>query len=70
MVLASAFLAFSCLIPSFIFMLSGIHRIDIMNATVQDGDTNLALLVSYVLWLYGGFFSLGSLAGEVRNERF
>ena len=40
--------------------------------TTTDTDANgngvdLALLLSWGLWLYSGFFSLGALAGEVKN---
>ena len=31
------------------------------------GGLNLSLLLSYVMWLYSGFISLGSLAGELED---
>ena len=38
---------------------------------VEDGEScgglNLSLLLSYIMWLYSGFISLGSLAGELQD---
>ena len=38
---------------------------------VEDGEScgglNLSLLLSYIMWLYSGFISLGSLAGELKD---
>jgi amino acid transporter len=38
---------------------------------VDDGEScgglNLSLLLSYIMWLYSGFISLGSLAGELAD---
>jgi amino acid transporter len=36
---------------------------------VSEGDVDWTLLVSWTLWLYCGFFSLGTLAGELENPR-
>ena len=35
----------------------------------REGDADWTLLVSWILWLYCGFFSLGTLAGELENPR-
>jgi len=31
--------------------------------------TNYTFLISFVMWLYSGFFSLGSMAGEIDKPK-
>eukprot|EP00041_Stephanoeca_diplocostata_P022980 m.557236 g.557236 ORF g.557236 m.557236 type:complete len:494 (-) comp22189_c2_seq19:333-1814(-) len=33
----------------------------------EAGGMNQSLLISWVIWLYSGFFDIGTLAGEVKN---
>eukprot|EP00041_Stephanoeca_diplocostata_P011130 m.180609 g.180609 ORF g.180609 m.180609 type:complete len:581 (-) comp18426_c0_seq1:220-1962(-) len=64
---SGAFFVLSIL-PTMIYMLYGAKELKWDNLTVTaEGDQGLdiSLLISWVLWLYAGFLSLGSLAGEV-----
>ena len=36
---------------------------------VDQGEVDWSLLVSWILWLYCGFFSLGTMAGELEDPR-
>eukprot|EP00040_Diaphanoeca_grandis_P021267 m.113253 g.113253 ORF g.113253 m.113253 type:complete len:524 (-) comp28258_c0_seq1:51-1622(-) len=60
------------LIPCLIFIFYGSKDIDPKTWTDIDvsedaGGIDVSLMVSWVLWLSSGFFSLGCLAGEVHN---
>lgn len=62
------------IIPVLVFVGCGLSTLDgpaLTNSDTSDevGGYDPALLTSWVLWLYSGFFSLGSLAGEVDNPR-
>jgi hypothetical protein len=69
-VITAAVLAVATMIPSVIYVCAGLPYIRMEALTADKGDVDLPLLVSYVLWLFGGFFSLGSLAGEVGEFMF
>ena len=40
------------------------HPLQVM---AYEGEVDWSLLVSWILWLYCGFFSLGTLAGELEQ---
>lgn len=63
------------IVPSVIFMLDGFKKIDShatetwinMDTSEQAGGIDIPLLLGWSIWVYTGFFSLGSLAGEVKD---
>ena len=57
------------LLPCVLFSASGLSRIHVAPLTVTTGDVDLALLISWAVWLYSGFSSLGAMAGEVHNPQ-
>lgn len=62
------------LLPVLIYSFAGSKDIDFRELKESDtseaaGGIDWSLLSSWVLWLYSGFFSLGSLAGEVREPQ-
>lgn len=67
MVKFSTLLAVVSLAPTLVFMVIGLPQLrpEVMFHT--EGDVDWSLLVSWTLWLYCGFFSLGTLAGELKN---
>lgn len=69
---SQAVLFVGSLLPTAIFVIYGSKDFKTDTWTTTDTDANgngvdLALLLSWGLWLYSGFFSLGALAGEVKN---
>ena len=56
-------------VPTVLYMLLGLGRLKLGRATVASGEADWPLLLSWMLWLYSGFFSLGSLAGQVREPQ-
>jgi len=52
--------------PCIIFIAVGLPRVKPSVWVSTEGDIDLALLLSWVMWLYSGFSWLGNLAGEVR----
>lgn len=38
-----------------------------MDTSTAAGGMDTSLLISWVIWLYSGFFNIGALAGEVQN---
>eukprot|EP00047_Mylnosiga_fluctuans_P008401 m.7106 g.7106 ORF g.7106 m.7106 type:complete len:548 (+) comp2165_c0_seq2:144-1787(+) len=57
--------------PSLVYMLWGMAYLEPHTWTISEGvETNWSLLISWLLWLYSGFFSLGSLAGEVDRPKY
>ena len=50
-------------------MLLGMPAVSMERCLVSKGDVDWTLLVSWILWLYCGFFSLGTLAGELERPR-
>eukprot|EP00041_Stephanoeca_diplocostata_P025384 m.662132 g.662132 ORF g.662132 m.662132 type:complete len:615 (-) comp22738_c0_seq21:2500-4344(-) len=68
LVRASGVFFFLSLMPTLIYMIYGSKELQWGHLTTVDaGDEgiNKSLLISWVLWLYVGFLSLGALAGEV-----
>ena len=57
------------LTPCLIFAAAGLPRIHVDALAVTAGESDWALLISWAVWLYSGFSSLGSMAGEVENPR-
>ncbi|KAG8457234.1 hypothetical protein KFE25_009813 [Diacronema lutheri] len=57
------------LAPTLIFTLWGLPRVRLAPLTASEGELHWSLMVSWVLWLYCGFFSLGTLAGELEHPR-
>ena len=53
------------LAPSLIFIALGLGSLEPGAITATSGDTDWALLTSWAIWLYSGFTSLGTMAGEV-----
>ena len=54
------------LTPCLIFTALGLSKIDASAMLSGEGVTDWALVLSWTLWLYSGFSSLGTMAGEVR----
>jgi amino acid transporter len=74
MVRSTKVLACVATVPVLIFIMAGVSKIDLPAVTSTDasddaGGSDFALLTSWVLWLYSGFFFLGSLAGEVKDPQ-
>ena len=70
MVKFNTLLAVVSLAPTLVFTLLGLPSVSIERCLASEGDVDWTLLVSWTLWLYCGFFSLGTLAGEIRNPRY
>eukprot|EP00048_Salpingoeca_helianthica_P000768 m.43866 g.43866 ORF g.43866 m.43866 type:complete len:541 (+) comp10840_c0_seq2:235-1857(+) len=59
--------------PSLIYMIWGLAYLEPKTWVVTESpelETDYSMLVSWLLWLYSGFFSLGSLAGEVDRPTY
>jgi amino acid transporter len=69
MVKFNTLLAIVSLAPTLVFMFLGMPTVSVERCLVSQGDVDWTLLVSWILWLYCGFFSLGTLAGELENPR-
>ena len=69
MVKFNTLLAIVSLAPTLVFMFLGLPSVSLSKCLVAEGDADWTLLVSWILWLYCGFFSLGTLAGELENPR-
>ena len=59
------------LTPCLIYIFWGIINGDVKWNAFKDfsGDNNMSVGVSWIIWLYSGFVSLGILAGEVQNPQ-
>ena len=57
------------LVPCLLFAMIGLPRVDLAPLADTDGAIDFALLVSWTVWLYSGFSSLGTMAGEVANPQ-
>jgi len=69
MVKFSSVLALISLLPTVFFTLYGLPQISTTACLSSEGEVDWSLLVSWVLWLYCGFFSLGTLAGDLDRPR-
>lgn len=72
MVRSQGLLFIGSLVPTAIFVLYGSKDFKVDTWTNTDADSSgnvidLPLMLSWGLWLYSGFFSLGALAGEVKD---
>ena len=63
MVKFSSVLALVSLLPTIFFTLYGLPKVKVSACLATEGELDWSLLVSWILWLYCGFFSLGTLAG-------
>lgn len=69
-VTASQTVAFVCsLAPCLLFALLGLPHLSLEAVLSSEGETDWAQLLSWVLWLYSGISSLGSIAGEVAQPQ-
>jgi len=57
------------LVPCLAFTAIGLPSLDLEVVLSMEGRTDWALLLSWALWLYSGFSSLGSMAGEVARPQ-
>lgn len=57
------------LIPCLLFSGIGLEAIRFDHLINGGGSINYALLLSWAIWLYSGFSSLGAMAGEVEQPR-
>jgi len=69
MVKFNTLLAVVSLAPTVLFVAIGMPRLEPERTLVAHGELDSSLLVSWILWLYCGFFSLGTLAGELEQPR-
>lgn len=69
MVKFSTLLFVMSLLPTLAFTLLGLPSVNVASCVVAEGPVDWSLLVSWVLWLYCGFFSLGTLAGELERPK-
>ena len=69
MVKFNTLLAILSLLPTLIFTVYGLPELKPTRLVQVEGDVDWSLLVSWILWLYCGFFSLGTLAGELEQPR-
>jgi len=69
MVKFNTVLAIVSLAPTLVFTVMGLPTTSFERCLVAEGDVDWTLLVSWTLWLYCGFFSLGTLAGELEQPR-
>jgi len=60
---------FLSLFPSLLFIAIGLGRVQLDVLASLEGEYDWALLISWALWLYSGFSSLGSMAGEVQSPK-
>eukprot|EP00301_Raphidiophrys_heterophryoidea_P004289 c11875_g2_i1.p1 GENE.c11875_g2_i1~~c11875_g2_i1.p1 ORF type:complete len:556 (-),score=67.78 c11875_g2_i1:92-1759(-) len=66
----SSVLAFFSLAPLMIYFAFGLRYLNpSLFFSTAGAPLNLPLAMSYVLWMFSGFFSLGSIAGEVKTPR-
>ena len=65
----SSFISTVSFLPTIIYMVLGMSELKPERAAVSSGETDWPLLLSWMLWLYSGFFSLGSLAGQVERPQ-
>jgi len=59
----------AALLPVTIFVILGIPHISPAEWVRTEGDVNAPLLISWVLWLYSGFASLGVITGQLKHPR-
>jgi amino acid transporter len=69
MVKFNTLLAVISLTPTLIFTILGLPSVSVERCLSTQGEVDWTLLVSWILWLYCGFFSLGTLAGELEQPR-
>jgi len=69
MVKFNTLLALVSLAPTLVFVFIGLPELEPRRCLVSEGELDSSLLVSWILWLYCGFFSLGTLAGELDSPR-
>jgi len=69
MVKFNTLLALVSLAPTLIFTFYGLPELKPLRCLQSEGEVDWSLLVSWILWLYCGFFSLGTLAGELERPR-
>jgi len=69
MVKFNTLLAILSLGPTLIFTVLGLPKLQPSLCLQSEGEVDWSLLVSWILWLYCGFFSLGTLAGELERPR-
>jgi len=69
MVKFNTLLAVVSLAPTLVFVFMGVPQLEPSKILVSEGELDSTLLVSWILWLYCGFFSLGTLAGELERPR-
>ena len=69
MVKFNTVLAILSLLPTLVFTVYGLPELQPAKVMVYEGEVDWSLLVSWILWLYCGFFSLGTLAGELEQPR-
>lgn len=73
LVKVSTFLLLLSLVPSIIYVFYGFKVMKpkewINTDYIPGQEINWSLFFSWILWLYCGFFSLGSLAGEVSGPK-
>lgn len=69
MVKFNTLLAILSLAPTLAFTVLGLPSTSVERCLVAEGEVDWTLLLSWILWLYCGFFSLGTLAGELKEPR-
>ena len=69
MVRFNTLLAIMSLLPTIVFTAYGLPEVKPSRCWVDQGEVDWSLLVSWILWLYCGFFSLGTMAGELEDPR-
>eukprot|EP00325_Prymnesiales_sp_UTEX-LB-985_P000364 CAMPEP_0174705024 /NCGR_PEP_ID=MMETSP1094-20130205/8398_1 /TAXON_ID=156173 /ORGANISM="Chrysochromulina brevifilum, Strain UTEX LB 985" /LENGTH=515 /DNA_ID=CAMNT_0015903139 /DNA_START=110 /DNA_END=1654 /DNA_ORIENTATION=+ len=69
MVKFNTVLAIVSLAPTLMFTAMGLPTVSLKRCLATEGDVDWTLLVSWILWLYCGFFSLGTMAGELKEPR-
>ena len=69
MVRFNTLLAIMSLLPTIVFTVYGLPEVKPSRCWVDQGEVDWSLLVSWILWLYCGFFSLGTMAGELEDPR-
>jgi amino acid transporter len=69
MVKFNTLLAVLSLLPTLVFTVYGLPELKPSRCMQAQGEVDWSLLVSWILWLYCGFFSLGTLAGELEQPR-
>ena len=57
------------LMPCVLFASLGLPDIQLGHLMASDGMIDLPLLLSWTIWLYSGFSSLGAMAGEVERPQ-